>query len=119
MGRKCSWQGCVGGEFAGGGPGNKHFKRWALGDGIPAPHVGSADGKGARVDNSEDGANTKECISSTQVQHHQMHAHAHSTPMMPPNHQPGPQFVSMFPYNLFLGLGEHACNGVEQISSEV
>lgn len=48
-----------------------------------------------------------------------MYAHAHSTPMMPPNHQPGPQFVSMFPYNLFLGLGEHACNGVEQISSEV
>jgi hypothetical protein len=80
---------------------------------IPAPHVESVDGKGARVDNLEDEANTEECIPATQVRQHQMYAQAHSTLMMPPNHQPGPQFVSMFPYSHFLGLGEPACNGVE------
>ena len=93
--------------------------RGNLGNGIPAPHVGSVDDRGARVDDSEDEDNMEEYIPTTQVQHHPMYALAHSTLMMPPNHHHGPLFVSMFPYNHFLGLGEHACNGVERINPKI
>lgn len=86
------------------GQGTKISRGGALGNGIPAPHVGSVDGRSARVDNSEDDANTEECIPATQVRHHQMYALAHSIRMMPPNHQPRPQFASMFPKNHFLGF---------------
>ena len=71
------------------GQGEKNSRGGALGDGILAPHAGSVDGRGARVDNLdnlEDDANTEECIPATQVRHHQMYVLAHSTPMMPPNH---------------------------------
>ena len=61
--------------------------RGNLGNGIPAPHVGSVDDRGARVDDSEDEDNMEEYIPTTQVQHHPMYAlctfHSHDASQSP------------------------------------
>lgn len=83
------------------GRGAKTPRGGILGVEISAPHVGSVDDRGVRVDNPEDDNNMNECIL---VRHHQMYALAYSTPMMPPTHHQGLQFAFMFPYNHFLGF---------------